>query len=207
LPTPGPTPVDHPTLPVGPQQLLTISLKIAGDASGTIPLHVLNAWQDATHPPATAFLSVGDTLSVDQTCVPVTGAKPCEGEGRVSQVVVTDGSVTVATATPVADTPTPQPTFASTATPTTTPTATATPSPTDTPTATPSVTVPPTPRPCVGDCNGSRDVTVDEVITLVNIALENLTVSHCEAGDANHDGHVTVDEILLAVSNSLNGCP
>ncbi|HEX7409839.1 MAG TPA: choice-of-anchor Q domain-containing protein [Candidatus Binatia bacterium] len=60
--------------------------------------------------------------------------------------------------------------------------------------------------PCIGDCNGKRSVTVDELLTMVNIALGNAPVTTCEAGDANHDGHITVDEILTAVNNALNGC-
>jgi hypothetical protein len=59
---------------------------------------------------------------------------------------------------------------------------------------------------CVGDCDGSGDVTVDEILTMVNIALGNTPVTTCEAGDANHDGQITVDEILTAVNNALNGC-
>jgi hypothetical protein len=49
-------------------------------------------------------------------------------------------------------------------------------------------------------------VTVDEILTMVNIALGNTAVTTCEAGDANHDGHITVDEILTAVNSALNGC-
>jgi hypothetical protein len=60
--------------------------------------------------------------------------------------------------------------------------------------------------PCIGDCNGKRSVTVDELLIMVNIALGNPPVTTCEAGDANHDGHITVDEILTAVNNALNGC-
>ena len=67
-------------------------------------------------------------------------------------------------------------------------------------------TVTPTAAPCVGDCNGDGSVTVDEIITMVNIALGNAPVTACEAGDANHDGQITVDEILAAVNNALNGC-
>ena len=59
---------------------------------------------------------------------------------------------------------------------------------------------------CVGDCSGGRSVTVDEILTMVNIALGNAAVTTCEAGDANHDGQITVDEILTAVNNALNGC-
>jgi cytochrome c553 len=59
---------------------------------------------------------------------------------------------------------------------------------------------------CVGNCNGSGPVTIDEIITMVNIALGNADVSSCGAGDANGDHRITVDEILKAVNNALNGC-
>jgi hypothetical protein len=72
-------------------------------------------------------------------------------------------------------------------------------------TATPTNT--PAPTPCVGDCDGKGQVTVDEILTMVNIALGNTPISACEAGDANHDGQITVDEILTAVNNALDGCP
>ncbi|MFI5365735.1 MAG: choice-of-anchor Q domain-containing protein, partial [Candidatus Binatia bacterium] len=67
-------------------------------------------------------------------------------------------------------------------------------------------TVNPTAAPCVGDCNGNGSVTVDEILTLVNIALGDTPITACEAGNANHDGEITVDEILTAVNNALNGC-
>jgi hypothetical protein len=60
---------------------------------------------------------------------------------------------------------------------------------------------------CVGDCGGDRSVTVDEIISMVSIALGNAAVEECDAGDANIDGQITVDEILAAVNNALNGCP
>jgi hypothetical protein len=66
--------------------------------------------------------------------------------------------------------------------------------------------LPAPPSTCVGDCDGSGDVTVSELITMVNIALGNTRLLNCEAADANHDGQVTVDEILTAVNNALNGC-
>ena len=50
-------------------------------------------------------------------------------------------------------------------------------------------------------------MTVDEILTMVNIALGNTAFIACEAGDANHDGQITGDEILTAVNNALNGCP
>ncbi len=62
------------------------------------------------------------------------------------------------------------------------------------------------PNPCVGDCSGDGQVTVDELVAMINIALGESAVASCVAGDANGDGEITVDEILTAVSNTLNGC-
>jgi hypothetical protein len=59
---------------------------------------------------------------------------------------------------------------------------------------------------CAGDCNLDGEVTVDEIIVGVNVALESHTVSACPAMDSNSDGTVTVDEIVAAVSNTLQGC-
>ncbi len=91
-----------------------------------------------------------------------------------------------------------------------TPTSSATPTPTATATVTatstgPQSTVTPTALPCVGDCNGDGQVTVDEILTMVNLTLNGGTTG-CPAGDANGDGVITVDEILTAVTNALNGC-
>jgi hypothetical protein len=49
--------------------------------------------------------------------------------------------------------------------------------------------------PCVGDCNASGEVTVDELIKMVNVALGNAPVTACALGDANQDGQITVDEL------------
>jgi hypothetical protein len=59
---------------------------------------------------------------------------------------------------------------------------------------------------CVGDCDESAEVTVDELVTLVNVDLGSQGWSACPLGDANSDGEVTVDEILLAVDHALYGC-
>lgn len=59
---------------------------------------------------------------------------------------------------------------------------------------------------CVGDCNNDGEVTVDELVTMVNIALGTIHVSTCQAGDANHDAEITVDEIIAGVNNALMGC-
>jgi hypothetical protein len=59
---------------------------------------------------------------------------------------------------------------------------------------------------CVGDCKGGGQVTVDELLTMVDIALHASSASECTLGDTNHDNHVTIDEILTAVNVALNGC-
>lgn len=64
-----------------------------------------------------------------------------------------------------------------------------------------------TPFGCTGDCNNSGAVTVDKILTTVNIALGSADVSQCPAGDANCDGSITVDEILSGVNNALDSCP
>jgi hypothetical protein len=58
---------------------------------------------------------------------------------------------------------------------------------------------------CIGDCNGDGRVTIDEIITGVNIALGNDDASACESLAGG--GQVTVGEILTAVNEALNGCP
>ncbi|MFI5397805.1 MAG: FG-GAP repeat domain-containing protein [Candidatus Binatia bacterium] len=62
------------------------------------------------------------------------------------------------------------------------------------------------PAVCVGDCNGDGAVTVDEILTMVNIDLGSVPISACTAGVANGDQVITVAEILTAVNNALNGC-
>ena len=66
----------------------------------------------------------------------------------------------------------------------------------------------PTPTPgCVGDCDGSGEVTVDELIKGVNIALGNLPLAACSSFDTDHSGDVTINELIVAVNNALAGCP
>ncbi|MFN8626659.1 MAG: hypothetical protein U0587_11875 [Candidatus Binatia bacterium] len=59
---------------------------------------------------------------------------------------------------------------------------------------------------CAGDCDTSGQVSVDEILTTVNIVLGNLSLANCKTGDANHDGRTTIDDILTAINNALNGC-
>jgi hypothetical protein len=78
------------------------------------------------------------------------------------------------------------------------------------PSATPAPSPTPTPPPasvCVGDCDNDSNVTVDEIITGVAIALGIREVSTCLPFDGDGDGEVVVTEIVSAVNSSLVGCP
>jgi hypothetical protein len=85
-----------------------------------------------------------------------------------------------------------------------TPTATAPVGETPTPESTP--TGGPAPA-CVGDCDGTSDVTVGEIIKGVNIVLGNAALSTCPAIDGSGSGNVRINDLISAVNNLLNGCP
>jgi hypothetical protein len=61
------------------------------------------------------------------------------------------------------------------------------------------------PPSCTGDCDGDGTVTVDEILTLVNIALGNADATACPNGIPS-GAQVDVALILTAVNNALNGC-
>lgn len=134
---------------------------------------------------------------------------------------LTRTSTPTATETPTAShtptsTDTPDPSAVPTATGTFTPTGTATPTETETPSAVPTATfsatptpepsATPTAEPCLGDCDGNGEVTIDEIVSLMNIVLETVPASSCPEGDANLDGFVTVDEVVSAVNRALGQC-
>jgi len=145
-------------------------------------------------------------LTVDAVFTPTPTATPTLTPTNTPTSTPSFTATTTLTPTPTA---TRTPTQTSTNTPTSTSSRppTATPTPTSTPTNTATMTPTTTIVPCNGDCNGSREVTVNELITMVDIALGNADISTCTAGDASSDGQITVNEIVLAVSNALNGCP
>jgi hypothetical protein len=82
------------------------------------------------------------------------------------------------------------------------------PGPTMTPTASPTPTAtPPAPALCAGDCNESGEVSIDELIAAVSIALDPASdPSICPAFDPNQDGQITINELVQFVSSALNGC-
>jgi hypothetical protein len=123
-------------------------------------------------------------------------------ESEVYTITLTND---LSTPTAVVDSPTP--TFAATPTATASPlkTPTAPPDPSATPTTT-EATSTPVDEGCVGDCNGDQFVTVDEIVTGVNVALGTVGVSECLTFDSNMDGLVTVDEIVSALRGALEGC-
>ncbi len=56
---------------------------------------------------------------------------------------------------------------------------------------------------CTGDCNGDRQVTLDELLTGVAIVLGNSPATACAA----YATPVTIAQLLAAVNNAMNGCP
>jgi len=163
-----------------------------------------------THTPtATTTPTETPTCTPTNTPTDTPTHTPTETPTDTPTATPTDTPTATPTHTPTAtpsDTPTETPTETPTATPTETPTVapTASPTPTATPTNTPTVTA--TPVACVGDCDGNRVVTVDEILTMINIALGNVRVDDCLLGNVNGD-MITVDQILMSVNFALNGCP
>ncbi len=68
----------------------------------------------------------------------------------------------------------------------------------------------PTPIPhapdCAGDCDGNGEVTIDEILRAVALAL-GLHAESCGAADGNGDGEITIEEIVKAVQMALLACP
>ena len=60
---------------------------------------------------------------------------------------------------------------------------------------------------CAGDCGIDGEVTVDELIAGVGIALGSARVDRCPAADGDGDQAVTIAELVAAVNAALSGCP
>jgi hypothetical protein len=63
-----------------------------------------------------------------------------------------------------------------------------------------------TSAPCPGDCGGTLQVNITDLIICVSIALENEPVSACMACDVDGNGMVGVNELIQAVGSALYGC-
>ena len=61
--------------------------------------------------------------------------------------------------------------------------------------------------PCIGDCDRDGNVTIDEIVTGLNIAQQVAPLAACVPMDANRDAAVTVNELVSALNNALYGCP
>jgi len=59
---------------------------------------------------------------------------------------------------------------------------------------------------CASDCDGNGQVTVDELVRGVNIALGIGSPDDCRNLDRNSDSRISVDEIITAVNAALHGC-
>jgi len=59
---------------------------------------------------------------------------------------------------------------------------------------------------CVGDCDASTEVTIEEVVRGVNIALGSAPLAACEMFDADGNRTVTVEELVRGVNSALMGC-
>lgn len=107
------------------------------------------------------------------------------------------------TPTPTARPPTRTATTSFTRPPERTETATRTPTDRRTPTITPTAD----PSLCAGDCGNNREVTVDEIVIMLNIALGSANLDDCRAGDADGDGSILIGDLLKAVNRLLGSCP
>ncbi len=59
---------------------------------------------------------------------------------------------------------------------------------------------------CPGDCDGSGEVTVSELVRAVNIALGRAQLDQCTAADSGNDGTVSISDLVRAVNSALLGC-
>jgi hypothetical protein len=59
---------------------------------------------------------------------------------------------------------------------------------------------------CIGDCNSDGEVTVDELIMGVDLALGALPLATCPQFDLGGDGAVNIEDVVVAVNNARAGC-
>ena len=59
---------------------------------------------------------------------------------------------------------------------------------------------------CRGDCNLDGQVTIEELITAVDIALGFVSIDACRSADADGNDRIAVWELIVAVNGSLEEC-
>jgi hypothetical protein len=193
-----PSPNGLQLLPNG--EVLSIAVRIPNGVGPQVPLHVYSPLDDPTvwpRPAEGGVLSVADVGAVDRTV---------DAGSDTMNVRVVDGALSIGGATPAASpTVTVTPTATATATATDTPTAidTATRTASATATATATAALPP----CIGDCNHSGEITVNELVAGVDIALGTAPLTTCPAFDCMGTGQVGVSCLIDAVDAALHGCP
>jgi parallel beta-helix repeat protein len=203
--TPTPTPTSTPTPTATQIPTATRTPTPSGTPSPTLTsTRTSTPSTTSTHTP-TATVTPTDTATETPTRSPAPTATssptPTPTLPASTTVTPTSNPTVPSTPSPTGTVP-PPPTLTTAATPT----SSATPTPPNTEVETPTSTLTPTPELCGGDCGGDGEVTVNELLLMVNAALGNTLASDCLAGDGNQDGAITVDEILKAVNNALNGC-
>lgn len=62
------------------------------------------------------------------------------------------------------------------------------------------------PQPCLGDCDGNGVVAINELITIVNIVLENLPESACTSGLCA-ERPIGISCLISVVNVAIAGCP
>src|SRR5262245_27201618 len=59
---------------------------------------------------------------------------------------------------------------------------------------------------CVGDCNSDSEVTIDEIIVMVNRLLDGAQASPCFGIAGSQGDAVATEDVLAAVTAGLVGC-
>lgn len=168
-----------------------------------------------------SFCVVGVPIGPSPTPTSIAATPTAPPTPTVPRTATASRTFTLAPTATAAATRSAVPTLTAAATVTAVPTLTVAPTLTAPPTLTvlpptltvaPTLTVPPTlitpstPRPCVGDCDRSGAVIVNELITGVRILLGREVLSQCPAFDADSSGAVEVHELIAGVQDSINGC-
>ncbi len=219
-----------------PRNTEGIGARVWIEAGGLRQMREIRAGSNfVSQDPAEAHFGLGSAARVDRLRVRWPGGQEQEWQALPANawVVVRQGQaqLTVATrsagngppATEPVELPAPGPTQTA-ATPLPSPTGMRSPAPTPTASATPSRSAPvPTPTPvasttplpsstvapdvsCPGDCDGSGEVYIDEIIRLVRVALGEAPHTVCPVGVPPGEEDVPVDFIVRAVRAALFGC-